>query len=174
LKLALWNSLLTSLVTNLGYRTSKDGQIDLQGLNARTFSVNRLSVKRCQLNSWNLCAIGAKAPGAESLNCTYLTLKFEDMKKLEEFEVKLLRLQALWCKLELNIQRRLKEIWTTSIKPIRTADLPSTPTSTLSPIGTSLPTLPNFELLGEELLPELEIERLTRELDGSPVVARSS
>ncbi|KAI9860209.1 MAG: hypothetical protein M1813_006319 [Trichoglossum hirsutum] len=175
----LRNPLLTSLVTNLGYTASQDGQINLQDTKARTFIVNRLSVEKRKLNSWNLCAIGTKTSRLDSLKCTYLTLKFGDSVKLEDFEKKLLLLQGCWLSSEVN---RLKStsllrsgkmpLSSTSTVTGRKASLASTFTGAQPSRTPSLPPLPihNTEPLGTGLLPELGIEQPTRELDGGPDV----
>jgi hypothetical protein len=54
--------------------------------------------------------------------------------------------------------------------PLSSTSLTSAPPSITASLP-SLPSIPKFEPLGTELLPELEIERPTRELDGSLVVA---
>jgi hypothetical protein len=143
---------------------------------SRPFEVHALSVKQTDLKSWNVAALNPKSGlrGTKSLDATSLSLQFESAAQVDEFEkwVLFLRADRLGMDRESAAFRISRQSRTLDRTPARSSlSLPS-PLSP-GPRGTmsfeSLPQIPRIHPIEEDFWRELDSERPTRELDGSPI-----
>ena len=158
--------------------------VHLSGGRSRPFEVHALSVKQTDLKTWNLAALNPKSGlrGTKSLGATSLSLQFESAAQVDEFEkwVLFLRADRLGmhresAALRISLRNGPMPIScqspTSDGSPARSSSLPSALSS--GPRGTmnfeSLSQIPRIDPIEEDFWRELDSERPTRELDGSPI-----
>ena len=152
---------------------------------SRPFEVHALSVKQTDLKSWNVAALNPKSGlrGTKSLDATSLSLQFESAAQVDEFGkwVLFLRADRLGMDREsaafrislpngrMPISRQSPTLDRTPARSSLSLPSPLSP----GPRGTmsfeSLPQIPRIHPIEEDFCGELDSERPTRELDGSPI-----